>query len=333
MDKMELQKIGVGEDVATALVKTFAPFFDEAEKWKEKAMSIVITDSGQVEDMKLARDSRLVLQKLRTSVEGVRKKEKETSLKRGKAIDSIANSFKDVIVPIEAHLQKQEDFVKNQIAVERNTLRETRIEELEKYEVLISAISDLAEMDIETYSALLETSKQSFEFRQEEIKKEAAATAAKEKAESEERERFKKENEKLKLEAQKKEKAAAVETKRLDAERKKQDKIIADQKAKTETERKAKEKLAAEIKAKADAEAKAIADEKAKKQAEEKAKLKAKHDAELAPDKAKLEQLAIDISNIKMPEIKDDKSKRIVHDVVSSLNDVCVFIKQECLKL
>ena len=107
--------------------------------------------------------------------------------------------MKSVITPAETHLQAQEDFVKNQIAAEKERVRQNRIAELEQYDVVIGALGDLGEMDDETYTTLVESSIRAFEAKQDEERKKEEERLAREKAEAEERERIRKENEKLKI--------------------------------------------------------------------------------------------------------------------------------------
>ena len=57
------------------LQELFNPLFLEAKEWVEKSKKIVITDDSQVDEMKLARESRLALKDIRCKVETKRKKE------------------------------------------------------------------------------------------------------------------------------------------------------------------------------------------------------------------------------------------------------------------
>ena len=120
-------------EMALSLKNTFMPFFEQAEEWAKKAKEINITDVTQIKEMQLARDTRLNLRTIRINVEKTRKELKEESLRKGKAIDGIANVIKFLIVPIEEHLQEQENFVIIQEEKRKSELKESREKELEQY--------------------------------------------------------------------------------------------------------------------------------------------------------------------------------------------------------
>lgn len=108
---------------AKALLEQFSDYFDIAADWEAKAKVIVVTDASQTGDMKMAREGRLFLREKRIAIEKKRKELKEQSLREGKAIDGMANILKALIVPIEEHLKKQEDFVEIKRAEEAERLR------------------------------------------------------------------------------------------------------------------------------------------------------------------------------------------------------------------
>ncbi len=164
---------------ATVMLEKFQNYFEIAAEWEQKANAIVVTNAEQTAEMQMAKAGRLFLREKRIAVEKTRKELKEQALREGKAIDGIANVLKALIVPIEEHLKKQEDFV---------VIRE----EAEKAKIL-QEILDKREAD---------------RIAQEKAEAEAIA---------EEQKRIKIENEKLKADAEKREKKILADKKKADA--------------------------------------------------------------------------------------------------------------------
>jgi hypothetical protein len=111
---IEIRKEDLPESEALVLQNAFMPFFQQAENMKEKALSINVTSVDQVDEIKRAREMRLTLKNIRVDCEKVRKAHKEESLRKGKAIDGLANIIKYIITPLEEHLDNQEKFVERQ---------------------------------------------------------------------------------------------------------------------------------------------------------------------------------------------------------------------------
>jgi len=97
---------------AKEILKTFEEYFSVAEQWQNKALSIIVHSEADTDMMQLARTGRLLLRSKRIEIEARRKKLKEDSLRYGQAVDAIAKLLKSVIVPLEDHLDKQENYVK-----------------------------------------------------------------------------------------------------------------------------------------------------------------------------------------------------------------------------
>jgi hypothetical protein len=112
--QIEAQTQGLAPDTATALRESFGPYFSRAKEWLEKGRAIQIKDATQVREMKLARECRLALREIRVECENTRKKLKEDSLRKGKAIDGFANIQKqiaqkvaDLVAWVEAAAQQE----------------------------------------------------------------------------------------------------------------------------------------------------------------------------------------------------------------------------------
>lgn len=113
--KNELQvlinKSGLEQSKAQFMLEQFTDHYKMAAEWAKKAKTIIVTNESQTVNMKAARTGRLFLREKRLEIESARKSLKESALREGKAIDMIANFLKDLIIPTEEHLDRQEHFV------------------------------------------------------------------------------------------------------------------------------------------------------------------------------------------------------------------------------
>lgn len=274
---------------AEQLAGIFSPYIEEAKGWIEQAKSINIVDENQVQDILKARELRLSLKKVRTTVETRRKELKEDSLRKGKAIDGFANILKMLIEPVEDHLEKQEKFVELQIKARKEQLEAERKAELEKVET-DSSFYDLKEMPQATYEQLLDTAKKNYELRKEAQRKEEEGRIERERAEAEERIKVKAEAERLAQEARKmEEEQAKIRAEREQFEREKRDKEEAEarEKARLEAEKKAEEKR--------------LKDEEKKR-----AKMS---------DTDKVKSIIDILKAVRFPEMKSDEAKALVADL------------------
>jgi hypothetical protein len=284
MPKEALQIIassGIEQSTAEQLRTVFNAMFADAGKWLDQAKAINVTDVSQKREMKMARELRLTIRKIRCDAENMRKRLKADALAKGKAIDGICNLLKTLIDPVESHLQEQEDFAKRAEAKKREDLHRVRTLAMTPF-VELSAVPqgfDLSAMSSDQFDAMLDGLK---------IKKEA-----KESAELEMEEKRLEEEKRLREEAKEK---ARLEAERLEAERLErermlkaaQEKAMEENKKRLEAEREAKAERdkAAEAMRRAEAE-KADAEKKA---AMEAADAKAKADAEKAKMQAEIDR-------------------------------------------
>ena len=341
-----------------SLLQLFTPMFTRAEEWKKRAESIVVTDASQVREMKMAREARLALRDIRIEVEHERKRLKEDSLRKGKAIDGIANVVKYLIEPIEKHLEEQEKFVEVQEEKRRVVRLQERTAKMSSFGIDLTAY-DLKNMSDESFDRLYEGTRLAIEQR-----------IAQEKAQAEERERVRVENERLRKEAEDRQKAIEEERRRVEEERRKereeQERVLAEQKRIAELEqRKQREEQArilAEANKKAELERKAIeekarkereiaeakarkeraererieAEMKAKKAAEAKAVREAeaaKKKASRAPDRKKLFTLAAMIVDLELPEMSTEEGAAILSQVKELIGRLTQFIEQKASDL
>src|SRR5262249_42943564 len=159
---------------------------------------IVVTDENDKRGMKLARDSRLALREIRVNAEKARKRLKEDSLRRGKAIDGIANVLKALIEPIEAHLLEQESFAERAELARRDTLKAARAQALVAYGADPIVDASLGEMPEDVWERTLETARLAQEAkreaeRQAELVRVEAERIAAEKREAERQEAIRRE--------------------------------------------------------------------------------------------------------------------------------------------
>ena len=356
----QLNKEGIEQSTQLELKNAFLPYFEQAEIMRQEAESIVITSLEQKEDMKQARSMRLALKNIRVEVEKKRKELKEESLRKGKAIDGIANVVKYLIVPIEEHLKQQEKFIEIQEAKQKEALKIERIETLKPYFETEEEIGfyQLGEMDQASFDRLLKNSVDNYNARIESQKRIEQERIEKEEAERKEREKIRLENEQLKQLAEARQqrerigkdrqtklfaikvacdfdelcKMSEVEFKKLYTQKSKefqaeQARLIEEKRLQDEQlakERAEKARIESELKAKQESEIKEqerIVKEKAEKEAAEKAKL-------LAPDKDKLSELASTLNSIQYPILNSNEAnilldyvKVLVGKVVKHIND------------
>ena len=108
---IKIKEFNLAPTDASFLLGKHEQDFKNVAIWAKKASKIIVTDESQKVIMEEARTGRIFLASIRNEVERNRKALKEDSLRRGKAIDGVANFIKDLIIPTEEHLKRQEDFV------------------------------------------------------------------------------------------------------------------------------------------------------------------------------------------------------------------------------
>lgn len=259
-----IEKSGIDTQQALEIQTHFEAFLQQIKDWKEKAFAINVTSVDQVFEIAEAKKGYKIVRGVRLNAEAIRKELKEDSLRKGKLIDGIAGFVKDMVAPIEEHLEKQAKFAEIKEKEDLEKKVNERSQALLQYVQDIS-IYNLATMDDEAFTSLLAEKKESFEKKQEEDRKAKEIEDQKKEDERIENERIRNENEKL-IEDQKEKDA---EIKRLEDEKKKRD----------EDDEKERLRL------------KKIEDDK----------LKSEHDAKMAPDKDKLTVFAESIKNIQVP--------------------------------
>lgn len=320
---------GVEATTAKNLQDSFLPFFNQAQEWAEKAKSIVVTSADQVQLIKDARQARLMLKEIRVNADKARKLLKEDSLRYGRAVQGVYNVIEYLIVPIEQHLEKQENFVKIQEAEQKAKLKLQREDELRTYAQFVPFGIDLANMTDEDYQKVFSGAKLQYE----------AAIEEKERAEKERVDR----EIAVKLHNHRKDiiipywSYLSDDQKELDFSSVSENEfsmIIENCKTKKsdfdkkQAEIKAEnERLEKELQAKKDAEAKA----QAEKERAERAEKAAARKAAKAPDKDKM-QLAIENLSLAF-DVRDEESILTSQNIIARFESFKVWAKQEIEKL
>lgn len=307
-----VDQLGLEPETSKSLQEVFLPFYQQALEWKTKSESLVVTDVTQVREMKMAREARLAMKDIRVNVEKRRKELKEDSLRKGKAIDSVANLLKGLIEPIEEHLEKQEKFAEAKEAQRKEEQKKLRGTLLEPFGVQ-TEFYDLANMPEDSFQQLLTNSRKNYEDRIAAEKKAEEERIAKEQEELKERERIRLENEELKRKQEEQEKELREE--RMKAEQQRKEAEERERKQREESEAKLleeKQKAEAEQKLQREEQEKKLAAERAEREKVE-AELKAKQEAE---EKAKRDAEAVAEAELS----KGDKQK--FQDLINELESV-----------
>ncbi len=241
----DIEKINETPEQKNVLIKYQETFvYEELATLLEDGKKIKIENENQAELMETSGTIRKKLKKIRNVIENRRKELKEGINLQGKAIDGIANYFKGIIIPIEKHLEDQENYIENLKQKQIDELAEKRNQELGKY--IDVSFYELGTMPEPAYSQLLKNSKLAYETEQQAIIQAEKEQKEREREQQLEQERIKKENERLKKEAEIREKKEAAQRKKevekLNVERKKREDAEAEaRKIKEEQERKKRE--------------------------------------------------------------------------------------------
>src|SRR3990167_6836281 len=311
-----LDQFNLDPEAKQNLFVKFNDMVEQAKAWETKAMSIVVTDETQVKQMEQAKEGRIILQKVRTGAEKLKKELKAGALNYGRAIDFLYNFIEDTCKPLEAHLLKQEKFKEVREKEKKDELQRVRAEQLAPY-VENPAVFDLANMPEDTFQMVLNGGIKS---KNDKIKAE--------------NERLRQENEAKDIAMKKAQAEQKAEAERLRA---KQEAILGklkeeEARKKAESDKLLKEarereaKLAKELKDRQEAEEKAKADAEKRRKADERK-------SRLAPDKDKLVLLAQQITDLKMPEVKSEEAKKVVGDILIMINKLVKFINEKIQNL
>lgn len=293
---LTIKRFGIDEIEAGSLQSTFQQFLTAAQVWDEKAKAITVTVGEDKEGIRKAREIRLELRQIRIAVEKRRVDLKAESLRRGQAIDAVANFIKSFIEPLEDHLQKQEDFVKLQI----EAATRKRTEEREAKLAALGLAPNLYKTDTMTEEEFLAVLEREQKIREDFLKKQ--------KEEAEEKERMRAENERLRKEA-------SENTRKLNEEaaarRKIEEEARVQREALERRDKEARKKLVEE-----DIERQRIEREK-----------------QTAPDRQKLAELAGQLAAFEFPEVTSREAAHVIQHCVDDLAALSQFVKTKSVSL
>jgi hypothetical protein len=332
-----VEQSGLERAKAESIWSNFEPYFNAASECSVKVNGLEITDVTQKKEMKLARDIRLELKKIRVAAEKTKKELKDSVLKEGRFIDATFNLIADATKPIEADLKEKEEFAKRKEAERIKKLVATRENALSLLGVDIRFL-DLAKMSDTDYDVLLEKSTREHEERLEMERRSEEEWLAREKAEAKERARIEAENARLRAEAEERERQIAEERAKLEAVRKaaedaarierekretaeraeREAREVAEraERAKIEEEiRKAQEEVEAAQRAlreRQEAEERAKREEVARLEAQRKAEEEERKRLEAAGDKEKLSAYFDQVLSVEVPTVKSGEAEGIL---------------------
>jgi len=294
-------------------------------KLKEQYMSLEITDLNDKEQFDAVHAGRMIMVKVRTTIEKARIEQKAKSLEYGRAVDAAAGVLFDESTPIEKHLQAEENKVikeKERIKAEEERIEkeklQARIEALGKYQIMLPFF-DIAAMTEEEFQAKLTEAKTAFEAEEERLAKEKAEREAEEArivSERAELTRIREEQEAKAKAQEDKEKALVAERKALDDAKQAEE----ERKNREAFERQVVEN--AKIQAEKDAKEKVEREDREKKEREEAEKIEAARQEALKPDREKLIDFARRITEVPVPEVEDEMAERIIHVAIRQIIQV-----------
>ncbi len=361
-DRIAPVLVDVAPDTAASLRLAFDEMFAKADEWAARASAIRVTSVDQKREMKLARESRLALREIRINAEHARKRLKEDSTRRGKAVDGIANVLKALIEPIEAHLLEQETFAERIEETRRTELAGARADALRAYGADPSVFVSLGEMLEETWTTTLADAKAAHEAKLEAARHQERVRLEAERIAAEARETARAERARLEAERVEKEKAQAAEVERLRLEAVARDEELRRTKeaadaaardadalraASVEAQEKAtaeRERIEAVLVAERSAAAKAAADRETQIAAEQNAALErsraarvaegeARAAADLAPDREKILAFAATVRGIPSPKLTTERGKKAAAALEAQLEKLAAWIDRTAAAL
>lgn len=321
---MEIQIITLPIEVNELAVKVSAnkqaevqavlqQIFTGTDGWEKQVDAINVKDINDKMSIELAEVARKNSKQARLSAEKIfdAKREEVQNLKAEFDLeDKLWLKAKQVMQikfkAIEEKAEWKANFVKRFEAEQKELRTQKRINEVSKFgeinRIEFEAMSD------ESFNSFLSGLKSTYEAKIEADRKAEEERLAQIEAEKQRQLAIEAENKRLKAEAEEKEKALIIE-------RKKQQEILeeANRKAKAEAE----EKIRLQ---------KEIDDKKAKELAELKKKELQEKALKSAPDKEKLEKLALSLKSLVMPDLSTNEAKEILKNIKTLIEKTVIFI-------
>ena len=328
---------------------------------RDKYMPLAITDLNDKEQFDAVHEARMVMVKVRTSIERQRKAQKVSALQYGRDVDAAAGELSDLSDPIEEHLQTEENKVldekkriKDEVEAQFAVMVQARVDTLMKYNVVLP-FAEVAEMDDIAFSERLDEAKLIFEQTQKRLaeeEKERIIRQAELDRQQADQDRKDKEQaikeEALRIDREAFEDAKQAEIDRQLAEQVKRDKKQTDKEEALRKEREKLERDKREAKEKEDRikfeketaeKAKIQADQDAKekieremreaKEKEDAAKAETARQEALKPDKEKLIAWAESLASLVSPEVHSPEANVIVENAELAITHIAETITKK----
>lgn len=211
------------QQVTARLMTEIGPMYKQSVNLCSQAYNIIVKEEHDSKNMKLARESRLALRKLRTTGVNKCKELKADALATGRAIDQARRTIEDLFKPAEAHLLSMETFA------ERKQKERAEARRREREQAIIQAggstwdhtgFEDMADSE---FQALIEGIKHEVARKKAEAEENQRRIEEQRLKEEAEAKRIREENARLRREAEERDRKAAEERrqqqKQLESER------------------------------------------------------------------------------------------------------------------
>jgi len=284
---------------AAILRSAFEGMFSRCDAWAQEARLLVVTNEEETHKMKRARVLRLEIRKDRVEADRRRKALKESSLRKGRAIDGAYRIFEALAAPLEEQLLEAETFADRAAKAREDALAEARAAALTALGVMVLP-AGLGSMTEDLWGPVLEDARLAKAAREQKAREDEESRAEAERLTREKRAKEAEEARAREAERVAREQAQVAENERLRAEAEERDREarVERQKHEAALEKERAERQRAEDAARmAQAEQERLARES---RAREEAAARAREQAELAPDREKLLALAATLREIRV---------------------------------
>lgn len=159
------------ESTTSDIISTIGPIFKNIELWKKKVAEIVVTSSEDSEGMKIAKEARLDVMRIRTSLKKqIDEKKLQIKTERidpiKKEYDGWADIFEfmeGMLKGVEKDLRDKEEYAKNLLKKEQDAIREERRLLAEAFRAFMPPMIDIGLLSQEDFESALETAKLAYE--------------------------------------------------------------------------------------------------------------------------------------------------------------------------
>ena len=313
---------GLAPQTVSLITEGFAAFYNQADEWRQKATSIIVTSIDDRDQIKAARDARLALKNIRVAADKTRKSMKEDSLRLGRAIDGAYNMLEHAIKPLETYLEDQEKIAERLEYERLQNLRETRLAALREADPDHIPSGDVAAYFDADFEKILSDVRDLCRLRIERQQREEQERIERERKEAEGRERIRQENEKLKAEAAAREAEMKAEREHMENERR-------EAQAKAQAEAAAREKVEAEARELRESNERREREAKAAVEKAKAERIAAEKKTARAPDKVKLRGFAQQVRLLVVPDASTDDGRKVAAEITTKVEGFAKWIEAQ----